>query len=249
MINKKILLINENTSIFVDTDKDNNTQFGIIKSKDLKKAKNNSKIKTHKGELFYVVQPSLPDLIKKVKRLPQIITQKDIGSIIMYLGIKDGGKVFDCGTGSGVTACTIASLSKSINVYTYEIRKEFIEVAKKNAQLFELKNVHFINKNVNEGIKEKGFEYGIIDLPEPWITLPKIKDNFNIGARIVTYSPSIIQIEKTLRALPECFKIERLIQNDEINWKADINRDILRPENNAVFHTGFMLFIRKTCNI
>ncbi len=245
MKGKKILLINENASIFVDRDKDSNTRFGIIKSNDLKKAKPGSKIKTHTGIAFYAVDPSNPDFIKKVVRLPQIITLKDIGSIVMYLGIKDGSKVFDAGSGSGITACTIASLSNNIKVYSYEIRKDFIKVAAKNAELFGLDNIKFINKDVREGIKEKRFSCGVLDLPEPWTALPKIKDNFEVGARLVTYSPSIIQIEKTLRTLPQCFKVERLVQNNEVDWKTEVERDILRPESNGILHTGFLLFLRK----
>ena len=245
MSSKKILLINEKGFIFLDEDKDSNTQFGIIKSKALKKAKKGSKIKTHTGNIFYVVDPSAPDLVKKVIRLPQIITLKDIGSIIMYLGIKNGSKVFDAGSGSGVNACVIANLSREIKVYSYELRKEFMKVAMKNAALFELDNIKFLNEDVRKGIKEKGFDCGIVDLPDPWEVIPKIEKNFVIGARIVSYSPSIIQVEKTIRSLPKNFLVERLIQNNEINWKTEIERDILRPESNGILHTGFLLFIKK----
>jgi tRNA (adenine57-N1/adenine58-N1)-methyltransferase len=246
MKGKKILLINKDSFLFLDSEKDSNTQFGIIKSKDLKKLKNGSKIKTHTGVGFYAVEPSNPDLIKKVIRLPQIITLKDIGSIVMYLGIKNGSKVFDAGSGSGINACVIASLSNEIKVYSYEIRRDFIKVATKNSKLFGLDNIKFINKDVREGIKEKNFTCGILDIPEPWSAIPVIQKNFSVGARIVTYSPSIIQVEKTLRNLPKCFKVERLIQNNEVNWKVEIDKDILRPETNSVYHTGFLLFIRKT---
>ena len=245
MKNRKIFLLNENNSFFVDSEKDSNTQFGIFKSKDIKNKKFGSKIKTHNGNSFYVIEPTAPDLIKKVIRLPQIITLKDVGSIAMYLGIKHDSKVFDAGSGSGITACSIANLSKDVKVFSYEIRKEFMKVAKKNADLFYLSNIKFVNQDVKKGIKEKNFDCGVIDLPEPWEILPIIRKNFKIGARIVTYSPSIIQIEKTVRSLPPNLKVERLIQNNEVNWKVDIDRDVLRPESNGILHTGFLLFLRK----
>lgn len=241
----KIFLLNENYSIVIDGDKESNTQFGIFKPSGIKGKKLGSKIKTHNGNIFYVVEPVTPDLIKRIIRLPQIVTLKDIGSIVMYLGVKNNSKIFDAGTGSGVVACSLANLSKDIKVFSYETRKEFIKVAKKNAELFKLKNIKFSNLDVKNGIKEKNFDCGVLDLPDPWDVLPVIAKNFKIGARIVTYSPSIIQVEKTLRSLPKNMKAERLIQNNEINWKNEIERDILRPESNGILHTAFLLFIRK----
>lgn len=248
MKKNKIFLLNENNSIVIDGDKENNTQFGIFKPDKLKGKKPGSKVKTHNGNEFYIIEPKTPDLIKKIIRLPQIITLKDIGSIAMYLGVKNDSKIFDAGTGSGVVACSLANLSKDIKVYSYEIRKEFIKVAKKNAELFNLENIKFNNFDVKKGIKEKNFDCGVLDLPDPWEVLPVIEKNFKIGARIVTYSPSIIQVEKTLRSLPKNMKVERLIQNNEINWKTEIERDILRPESNGILHTAFLLFIRKVAH-
>ncbi len=248
MKKNKIFLLNENNSIVIDGDKENNTQFGIFKPDKLKGKKQGSKVKTHNGNEFYIIEPKTPDLIKKIIRLPQIITLKDIGSIAMYLGVKNDSKIFDAGTGSGVVACSLANLSKDIKVYSYEIRKEFIKVAKKNAELFNLENIKFNNFDVKKGIKEKNFDCGVLDLPDPWEVLLVIEKNFKIGARIVTYSPSIIQVEKTLRSLPKNMKVERLIQNNEINWKTEIERDILRPESNGILHTAFLLFIRKVAH-
>ncbi|MCL5106926.1 MAG: methyltransferase domain-containing protein [Candidatus Parvarchaeota archaeon] len=241
----KVFLLNENHSIFVDSKKESNTQFGIFKPSKIANKKPGSRVKTHNGNVFYVVEPGTPDLIKKIIRLPQIVTLKDVGSIVMYLGVKSDSKVFDAGTGSGVIACSIANLSKEIKVFSYEVRKEFMKVAKKNAELFALDNIKFTNQDVKQGIKEKNFDCGVLDLPDPWEVLPVITKNFKVGARIVTYSPSIIQVEKTIRSLPKNLKVERLVQNNEINWKVEIERDILRPESNGILHTGFLLFVRK----
>jgi len=105
MKKNKIFLLNENNSIVIDGNKESNTQFGIFKPDKLKGKKPGSIVKTHNGNKFYVIEPETPDLIKKIIRLPQIITLKDIGSMAMYLGVKNNSKIFDAGTGSGVVAC------------------------------------------------------------------------------------------------------------------------------------------------
>ena len=243
-----LFLLNKDYTMFINSKKESNTQFGIFKPSKLKNKKFGSKIKTHNGNVFYNIEPGTPDLIKKIIRLPQIVTLKDVGSMVMYLGLKKDSKVFDAGTGSGVVACSIANLSTEIKVFSYELRKEFMKVAKKNAELFGVENIKFSNLDVKNGVKEKNFDCGVLDLPDPWDVLPIINKNFKVGARIVTYSPSIIQIEKTLRALPKNMKVERLIENNEINWKAEVERDILRPESNGILHTAFLLFIRKVAD-
>ncbi len=241
----RILLISEKGHLYLDRDKDINTEFGIITSKQLKKAKVGSVIKTHTGNKFFVADATYPDLIRKITRLPQIIMLKDMGSIVVYLGIKSTSKVLDAGTGSGVAACIFGSVANQGSVLTYEMRKDFIKVAKKNIELFGLKNVKIINSDIREGPKQKNFDAALIDIPDPWNALKNVFPSLKPGARIATYSPSIIQIEKTLRSLPQGLRVERLIQANEIDWKVDVERDILRPESSSIVHTAFLLFMRK----
>lgn len=243
---KKVFLIGEKSSLFISEDKDINTEFGIIKSAQLKKAKPGSIIKTHKGKKFFVVAPSTPDMFRKIIRLPQIITLKDMGSIIMYGGVKSGSKVLEAGTGSGFSACVMASLVGESKVISYETRKDFIKVAKKNVSIFGLKNVDIINADIRKGSKFKDFDFVLLDIPDPWNAVKAVSRSMKIGARLCSYSPSIIQIEKTIRALPQELEVERLINTDEKEWKVELDRDILRPESSGIKHTAFLLFVRKT---
>jgi tRNA (adenine57-N1/adenine58-N1)-methyltransferase len=128
---RKILLVGENASLFLGTDKDVNTEFGIIKTSQLKKAKIGSIVKTHTGKVFFAVDPSTPDLFRKIIRLPQVILPKDIGSIVMYGGVKSGSKILEAGTGSGFSACVMASLIGNGKVVSYEMRRDFIRWLRK----------------------------------------------------------------------------------------------------------------------
>lgn len=241
----KLFLLGDGASLFVDIDKDLNTEFGIIKAADLKKARPGSKIKTHTGKVFYVVEPTVPDLFRKIIRLPQLILLKDLGSVIAHSGIKSNSRILEAGTGSGFSACVLASVAKAGKVVSYELRKDFIKVAKKNIGLFGLDNVEIINSDIRKGVKQKDFDFVLLDMPDPWNAVPAVVKSMKIGARICTYSPSIIQVEKTIRALPENVRVERLLTVSENDWKVDLQRDILRPESNNLTHTAFLLFSRK----
>ncbi len=242
---KKVFLIGENAQIFVDKDRDTNTEFGIIKAEKLSKTKPGRMIKTHKGKKFFRVEMSTPDLARKVIRLPQIITLKDMGSIIMYLGIGPKSKILEAGTGSGLSTCVMGRMACEGSVTSYEMRKEFLKVAKKNIEMFGLSNVNLVNADIKRGVKGSEFDAVLLDLPDPWDVIPVVYKKLKIGGRICTYLPSIIQVENTIKRLNKGLVVERLIENNEINWKVDVERNILRPESSGILHTGFLLFIRK----
>ncbi|MCL5101428.1 MAG: methyltransferase domain-containing protein [Candidatus Parvarchaeota archaeon] len=242
---KKIFLINSEASLWLDINKDSNTEFGIIKSEQLKKAKAGSKIKTHIGKVFFVVEPSAPDLFRKMIRLPQIITLKDMGSVLAYSGIKANSKILEAGTGSAFATCVMASFAKEGKVVSYERRGDFAKVANKNVALYGLQNVSIINADIKKGVKQKEFDFVLLDLPDPWEVIPTVIKSIKVGGRLCTYSPSIIQVERTLKSLPASMKVERLISTVENNWKVDLSRDILRPESDGITHTAFLLFSRK----
>lgn len=245
MMENKVFLLGENGSLFIDPEKDINTEFGIIKASQFKNAKPGKLIKTHKGNKFYICEPTGVDLLKKMIRLPQIITPKDLGSIVLYGGVDANSKVLDAGTGSGFAACMLSRIASAGKVISYEQRRDFARVAEKNKLLFRAENLKIINSNIKNGVKEKGFDFVLLDLPDPWEVIPVIHKNIKIGGTLCCYLPSIIQIQKTIHALTGDIKLVKLLQNLETDWKVDINRDILRPESSGIMHTAFLLFLRR----
>ena len=165
-----------------------------------------------------------------------------------YSGIKSNSKILEAGTGSGFSACVLGSFARNGTVISYEIRKDFAKVARKNVDLFGLDNIKIINADIKEGAKQKNFDFVLLDLPNPWDIVPIIFRAMKVGARLCTYSPSAIQVEKTIKALPASMKFERLVTTVENEWKVELERDIFRPESSGLKHTAFLLFSRKVCN-
>ncbi len=239
----RIFLLGESTVISAEEGKDINTEFGMISSKKLKGKRAGSVIKTHKGIPFVIINPSVSDLFRKFIRSPQIITLKDLGSIIAYTGMNSSSKVLDAGTGSGFAACVFAGIAKK--VVSYEVREDFAKIAEKNKLLFKAKNLKIVNKDIASGVKERDFDIILLDLPEPQKIVPIVEKNVKVGGYIVCYLPSIIQVEKLLRTIPDDIKVVKLLQNLEIPWKNDVKSDILRPESSTILHTAFIVIMRR----
>lgn len=240
---KKILISKEGKTFYIkDPNQDFHCQFGLIKSKDLKK-KDGSIIKTNTGKELIIFTPSFIDSYKRIKRGAQIITRKDIGIIIAETGINKNSKVADAGAGSGALACFLANICKE--VITYDVRNDFIEIVKKNKEFLNLKNLKIKKKDIYEGIDEKNIDLITLDLPEPWKALESVKKALKPGGFLVSYSPTIPQTVDFVNAVNNDkmfihIKTVELIQRE---WEIEDRK--VRPITTQTVHTGFLSFVRK----
>ena len=84
-----------------------------------------SRLYSHNGSPFFLMRPGLSDLLKQTKRNTQIMYPKDIGYIVMVMGIGPGVRVLEAGTGSGALTTALAYLvGDSGKVISYERREQ-----------------------------------------------------------------------------------------------------------------------------
>ncbi len=236
---KKILFNKDKKFYWVE--KDLHSQFGVVKEEDILSKKN--PIYSHSKKEFLVSDANFIDNLKKLKRGPQAMHQKDIGVIISNTGINKNSKVIDSGVGSGVNTCLLANIVKS--VIGYEKREDFFKIAEKNIERLDLKNIKLKNKDIYEGISEKNIDLITLDLPEPWKVIPHAEKALISGGHLVSYSPSIPQVTDFIREIKrnKNFQIEKVIEIIERPWKFEDRK--IHPEFNIIGHTGFLVFVRK----
>ena len=176
---------------------------------------------------------------------PQAILEKDIGVILVNISLDNDSKVLEAGSGSGKLTAFLARAVPNGNVYSYEIRKEFLYIAKKNIDDLEIKNVVFKNKDVYDGIQEKNLDAIILDLPEPWKALKYAGKALKNGAFLVAYLPTIFQTMKFVKEMKnnKNFIFTKTIGVIERPWFVDEKK--VRPMSNIIGHTAFITFIRK----
>lgn len=229
---------------YADTGKDYHTKHGIISKKDLlKKAGSVVQVKNHE---FILLDPVFLDHYKRIKRLAQIITLKDIGAIISNTGITKDSTVLDAGSGSGALACFLGVLAKK--VITYDNHKKSLETTMENVEGLGLKNVIVKQGDIyeDETIDERNIDIFVLDLSEPWKAVKTAQKVLKIGGFLVCYLPNINQVQKFVGALPEEFLLEKTIEVIEREWAVDKKRS--RPKTKDHAHTGFLTFARKLKN-
>lgn len=239
----KILYTKEGRKFFVgDITKDYHCQYGVIKSKDLKK-KPGSKIKSNTNKEFVLLTADFMDTYRRIRRSAQIVTFKDIGAMIAYTGINKESIAVDAGAGSGALACYLAHICKEVT--TYEIRDDFYEIVKENKEKLGLTNLKIKKKDIFRGIDEKDVDLITLDLPDPWNAIGVADKALRIGGFLVSYSPTIPQVMDFVNTVRKKgnFIHQRTIELIKREWEVEERK--VRPITTQNVHTGFLSFFRK----
>jgi tRNA (adenine57-N1/adenine58-N1)-methyltransferase len=230
----------------VEAGKTFHTHKGFIKFDDLIGKEYGSTVLSNLGVQFTVLKPLLRDYIMKAVRRTQITYPKDIALIIMFSGIGPGSQVVEAGTGTGALTIALAHYVKPEGrVYSYEVREEFLETAEKNLKRAGLADyVKLKNKDITIGIDEKELDAVVLDMATPWLVVPHAYNALKPCGTIVSFSPTIDQVVRTVEALKENSFID--VETVECLMRGmQIEKGKTRPQTLMTAHTGYITFARK----
>lgn len=218
---------------------------GILKHDDLIGKVWGATVASHKGSAFTLLTPSLGDLIQTIRRNTQILYPKDIGFILMTLGIGPGQHVVEAGTGSGALTTAFAYLvGEKGRVTTYEVRPEIQRMAMANLERVDLTDrVEFKLKDIGEGFDETNVDSIFLDLPNPYDYVGKVKQALKPGGFFGCILPTANQVTLLLGALrQERFAFIDVVEVLLRYYQAEPDR--FRPVDRMIAHTGFLIFAR-----
>lgn len=221
------------------------THRGILYHDDLIGIPWGSQVSSHLGSSFFLLQPALSDLIKETKRTTQIIYPKDIGFILISMGIGPGVRVLEAGTGSGAMTTALAfAVGQQGHVITYEFRPEMQQLAQKNLYRVGLQDrVTFVLRDIGDGFNERGVDALFMDIPRPEDYIPQVREALKPGGFFGCIVPTVNQIERLLHALQrEDFAFIEICEIMLRYYKPTAER--IRPTDRMVAHTGYLLFAR-----
>jgi len=222
------------------------THRGILLHDDLIGRPWGTQVYSHLGAPFFLLQPSLADLLLDLPRSTQILYPKDIGFILIHLGIGPGKKIVEAGTGSGSMAIAAAfAVGTSGHVYSYEIREDMQNLARKNIERVGLSTrVDLKLRDIKQGFDETNADAFFLDVPNPWDYVAQIRLALKPGGFLGTIVPTSNQVEDLLPALRQCgFAFIEVCEILLRYYKPEPAR--LRPVDRMVAHTGFLIFGRR----
>jgi tRNA (adenine57-N1/adenine58-N1)-methyltransferase len=222
------------------------THRGLLQHDDLIGRTWGSQVFSHQGSPFFLLQPSLADLLNDLKRSTQIMYPKDIGYILTRLSIGPGQRVLEAGTGSGSMTVALAfAVGAQGHVLTYEKRPEFQQLARRNLERLGLAGqVEFHLADIGEGLQSSDVDAVFLDVANPWDYIAQVRATLKPGGFFCNLVPTFNQVSELLVALRRnAFAFIEVCELLLRYYKPEPTR--LRPTDRMVAHTGFLTFARR----
>lgn len=221
------------------------SDLGIVKADVLDAAEVGDEVKSHLDHTFKIMKPNINDFIDIMERRCSILLKKDIGLVLAHTGLGAGSRVVDAGTGAGAIALNFGNVvGPEGQVYTYEIREDFAEVARKNINNFGITNIEVKNQNIKDGIDEENIDLVFLDLPKPFEIFEEVMDSLNVGGWLAVYAPYIDQAEISCRIAKKLgfYDIDII---EILERGLEVRQQGVRPKTRMVGHSGYLVFARK----
>lgn len=222
------------------------THRGVLRHDDLIGLLWGTQVFTHLGAAFFLLQPAIADLLLDLKRNTQILYPKDIGFILITMGVGPGQKVIEAGTGSGSMTIALAyAVGAEGRVVSYEQREEMQNLARKNLRRTGLDSrVDFKLRDIKDGFDETDADAFFLDVPNPYDYIAQVRAALKPGGFFCGIVPTANQAEILLRVLRRNrFAFIEMCEVLLRYYKPEPDR--LRPTDRMVAHTGFLIFGRR----
>lgn len=236
---------NKSFIIRLTPDKQLHTHRGVITHDQLIGLPWGSQVFSHQERPFYLLQPVLGDLILETPRNTQILYPKDIGFILVTMGIGPGHHVLEAGTGSGALTAALAwAIGPQGRVTSYESRPEMKNLARKNLdRLGLLDRVTLKLRDIANGFDEEGVDAIFLDVPNPDDYLAQVRRSLKAGGPFGCILPTTNQVTRMLSAFHRNNFISVVVCEIFLRYyKSTPMR--FRPADRMVAHTGYLLFAR-----
>ena len=224
---------------------DLHTHRGVLKHDDMIGKPWGSRVDSHLGRPFYLLPPSLHDILRDTKRNSQIIFPKDIGYILLKLSITPGQTVVEAGTGSGALTTALATaVGPQGRVISYDSRADMQNLARHNLEALGLDGrVDFRLRDIAQGFETTDVPSLFLDVATPHEYIGQVRAALRPGGFFGSIVPTTNQVSMLLSAL-ERHEFE-FVEVSELSlryYKPVPER--LRPTDRMVAHTGYLIFAR-----
>ncbi len=221
------------------------TNHGQIPYEDLVGLPWGSRVRTHLGKTFLLVQPSLNDVLINTRRATTIMYPKDIGFLLLNMNIGAGQHIIEAGTGSGaLTTALCWAVGPEGHIYSYDVRDNVQALARKNLDKFGfVSRVTFHLQDIAFGFEESGVDALFLDVPNPEDYVQVALDALRPGGFFGSLVPTTNQVSRLLESLQNHdFGLIEVCEIILRFYKPVPAR--LRPDDRLTPHTGFLVFAR-----
>jgi len=170
---------------------------------------------------------------------------KEIGYILLQMGITPGTRVIEAGTGSGSFTTALAIyVGEKGKVFSYEIKPETQKIAQKSIEKLGLSDrVEFKVKDISTGFDENEVDAVFLDVANSYDFMHIVKRSLKPGGYFGSILPTANQVIKLLITLRQNdFAFVDVCDISLKYYKSEPLR--FRPTDRMIAHTGYLIFAR-----
>jgi tRNA (adenine57-N1/adenine58-N1)-methyltransferase len=224
------------------------THRGALPHDDLIGLPDGSVVTSSGGTAYLAIRPLLSDYVLSMPRGAQVIYPKDAAQIVAMGDIFPGARVLEAGAGSGALTCSLLrAVGEHGEVFSYEIRPDFAEIARRNVEAFIGPAPKGWTLRVGDvaDCTETGFDRIILDLLAPWEVLDLIDRALVPGGVFIGYVATTPQMSELVEGLRERggYTEPRAWESLVRDWHVD--GLAVRPDHRMIAHTAFLISTRK----
>jgi tRNA (adenine57-N1/adenine58-N1)-methyltransferase len=200
------------------------------------------------GTRYLAFRPLLTDYVLGMPRGAQVIYPKDTAQIIGYGDIFPGARVVEAGAGSGALTCSLLrAVGTAGRVFSYEVRRDFADVARRNVERF-FGGAHPAWRLTVGDIaecREPEIDRVVLDMLAPWEVLDTVERILVPGGVLVGYVATTPQLSELVETLRErgSFAEPRAWETLQREWH--VEGLAVRPDHRMVAHTAFLVTARR----
>lgn len=201
------------------------------------------------GRPLVALRPRLADFALKMPRGAAVVYPKDTGAILVWADIKPGNIVVEAGTGSGALTMALArAVGKEGRVISYEQREDHAELAAKRIKGFfgfVPEQIDLRVGKVEEDLSQHRPDRIVLDLPEPWHSVPIAAQCLSPGGIFCCYVPTVPQVQQVRDALEGAGNFLDVMSFEVMMREWAVDGRSVRPSHRMIGHTGFITIARK----
>jgi len=201
------------------------------------------------GRPLTLVRPRLADFALKMPRGAAVVYPKDTGAILVWADIKPGDVVAEAGTGSGALTMALArAVGADGKVISFEMRQDHANLAAKRIRGFfgEIPDqIELRVGSVEDGLAELRPDRIVLDLPEPWHSVPIAAEALAPGGIFCCYLPTVPQVQEVRKALDDANVFFDAMTFEIMMREWAVDGRSVRPGHRMIGHTGFITVARK----
>jgi tRNA (adenine57-N1/adenine58-N1)-methyltransferase len=224
------------------------THRGVLPHDELIGLPEGSVVTSSGGTAYLALRPLLADYVLSMPRGAQVIYPKDAAQIVAMGDIFPGARVLEAGAGSGALTCSLLrAVGPTGHVYSYELRPDFAQIARRNVEAFIGGPPPNWTLRVGDvaDCEETGLDRIVLDMLTPWEVLDPVARALLPGGVLSGYvatTPQLSDLVEALRAkggFTEPRAWETLVRD----WHAD--GLAVRPDHRMIAHTAFLVSARR----